>query len=280
VINDRSLYLHSPPGPPSLPRVGRLVWEEVVDATYRHQVGRRSQVHPAVQITLSGCGAIFDQHGAIRERCGVDHALIFLTQRDDLLYGYPPDAVEPWEFVYANLEGTVAELVISDLIATYGHVVRLPRDHALVAELLALVPERTLTHRKIAAAENARLAFDILAVLVEANAAEQGREAQLLDQAMTFLRAHLDRNVGVADAARHCGVTREHVSRCFARLLGEGPAAWLRRQRFAHAERLLLAGDLPIAEVAKACGFTSPSHFAHSFRKHTGHAPRRFRSGG
>lgn len=279
MIKERSLHLHSPPGPPSLPRVTRLSWEHIHDTRYRHSVQIRSERHPAVQITLAGQGAIFDHHGAIQQRCGVGQALIFMTQSDDVVYGFPADAQEPWEFMYANLEGAVADLVITDLVAAYGHVVNLPRNHAIISELLALVPKRPFTHRQIAASGNARLAFDILAVLVEANAPEHSREMQLLDQVMIYFRANLDRSVGVTDAARHCGVTREHVSRCFTRLVGEGPATWLRRQRFAHAERLLMAGELPIAEVAKACGFASPSHFSHSFRHHTGHAPRAFRIG-
>ncbi len=273
-------------GPPSLPRISRLVWERAASPNYRHLVTQRSERHAAVQITLAGEGAIFDAHGAIVQRCAVGQALIFITREHELTYGFPHDLssknkqgkTEPWEFVYANFEGEVASLIIADLVAAHGHILSMPREHAVVSALRALIPKQAEVHRHLSAAANARLAFDVLSALVELNAAEPSEENRLVDQAKIFLQAQLDKNIGVQAAADHCQVSREHLSRCFTKLVGEGPAAWLRRQRLCRAERLLLAGDMPIAEIAHSCGFASASHFARCFREHSGREPRRYRA--
>ena len=39
------------------------------------------------------------------------------------------------------------------------------------------------------------------------------------------------------------------------------------------AEELLAGTDLPIAEVARRCGFSSPSHLAKTFRDRCGQTP-------
>ena len=282
MINERSLYLHTPLGPPSLPRIERLVWERASTQQYRHSVAQRSQRQAVVQITLAGAGAIFDQHGAIIQRCAVGQALIFLTGEHPLIYGYPTDvtAGQPhWDFVYANFDGAIAHLIIADLVAANGHVLNMPADHAVVSELLALIPNKDEAHRHVSAAGNARLSFDVLSALVELNATEPNEEQRLLEQAQIYLQRHLDKSIGIHDVAQHCQVSREHLSRCFTRLLGEGPAAWLRRQRLNRAERLLLTSDQSIAAIATQCGFASASHFARSFRQHSGCEPRRFRDG-
>lgn len=292
MIRERNLFLETAAGPASLPRISRLAWERADGPRYRHRSRPRSQRHPAVQITLAGTGAVFADDGSIRQRCGVGTALVFLNNEHEVVYGHPGGGAPPWDFVYANLEGTVADLVILDLVAAHGHVLPFDPEHAVVDELLALLdltrgaagsvlPRRGRgdLHRRIGAADAARLAFGLLAALVEATTPEAGGEERLLAEAMSFLRARLDEGVDVAAAARHCGVSREHLSRCFARLVGEGPATWLRRQRLAQAERLLQAGDLPVSEVARRCGYASPSHFAQAFRRSSGRTPRGFRRG-
>ena len=48
-------------------------------------------------------------------------------------------------------------------------------------------------------------------------------------------------------------------------------------QRLEHALHLLLTSDLPVAQVAEACGFGDPSYFGKTFRKKTGLTPTQYR---
>lgn len=276
MISERSLHLSALPGLPSVPRIERLVWERAASPGYRHRSQRASGVYAAVQITLAGSGAVFTETGAIANTLPRGRALVFLTERHQVIYGHPGGTM-PWDFLYTNLVGSVAETIVADLVAAQGHVLAIDPDHAVVRALLAMIPHRVSAQRDIALAEHARLAFDLLAVLIEANQPIVDAEARLLRSAVGFLRAHLDRDVDVAAVAAHCGVSREHLSRCFRAAYGEGPATWVRRQRIAQAERLLAAGTLSVAAVAQRCGFANASHFAQVFRRQHGCAPRDYR---
>jgi AraC family transcriptional regulator len=48
-------------------------------------------------------------------------------------------------------------------------------------------------------------------------------------------------------------------------------------RRLERAEGLLEFSRLPLGEIAKSCGFASPSHFARVFRRATGMTPGAWR---
>jgi transcriptional regulator GlxA family with amidase domain len=52
---------------------------------------------------------------------------------------------------------------------------------------------------------------------------------------------------------------------------------YLTQYRVAHAQRLLVTTDLPVLEIALACGFNSLSRFYAAFKKICGRSPRTYR---
>jgi AraC family transcriptional regulator len=52
---------------------------------------------------------------------------------------------------------------------------------------------------------------------------------------------------------------------------------YLRRLRIDRAAEQLVWGDLPLAEIAIAAGFSDQSHFSNVFRRRTGISPSAFR---
>jgi transcriptional regulator GlxA family with amidase domain len=54
---------------------------------------------------------------------------------------------------------------------------------------------------------------------------------------------------------------------------------YLRDVRLRRAAQLLCRDDLSVDEVATKVGFSSRSHFSHTFREHFGAAPMEFRAG-
>ena len=77
--------------------------------------------------------------------------------------------------------------------------------------------------------------------------------------------------------AASCGVSAAHLQRLFRTRLGLTPARCLEDRRMDEALRLLAGGSLPIAEVATACGYDDPFHFARVVRRRYGVSPRRLR---
>ena len=80
---------------------------------------------------------------------------------------------------------------------------------------------------------------------------------------------------------RACGVwpaTRAYLSgrqliRLFKRHTGRTPQRYYLDLRLTHADRLLKQTNLPLSEVALACGFPSNSALSHSYKRYRGVSP-------
>jgi AraC family transcriptional regulator len=107
---------------------------------------------------------------------------------------------------------------------------------------------------------------------------------RLAPRTLARLKQHiadnLARGVTLDELAGVAGLSRFHLCRAFRDSTGLPPHAYLTRARLAAARPLLRGGDLPIGEVARACGFASPNQFATSFRKAMGVTPTRYRQSG
>lgn len=96
-------------------------------------------------------------------------------------------------------------------------------------------------------------------------------------RAIEHAEAHLDRPLGLAELADVAGMSPWHFLRCFRAATGRTPAAWVRARRVARARRLL-AGPMPLAEIAFASGFASQSHMGQVFREEMGVTPGAYRA--
>lgn len=83
---------------------------------------------------------------------------------------------------------------------------------------------------------------------------------------------------GVNELAAAMRMTRRHLARLFAELIGHPPSHWLRNLRLTRAANLLGQGTLNISQVADQVGFAKPSHFAHQFKRKYGCTPSAYRS--
>jgi AraC family transcriptional regulator len=101
--------------------------------------------------------------------------------------------------------------------------------------------------------------------------------AYQLKRVMEFVETRLGTPIALADLANVAGGSVFHFSRAFRNTAGDTPYRYVLRRRIEHAKRMLGASDMPIAEVARACGFSSPANFAKTFSRFVGSTPKRFR---
>jgi AraC family transcriptional regulator len=103
------------------------------------------------------------------------------------------------------------------------------------------------------------------------------RERRRAVEAALWLEQNAAEPVGLADAARHAGLSPFHFLRSFAKVLGVTPHQYLVRLRLARAAKLLADEALPVTEVALASGFADLSNFVRTFGRAAGVSPKRFR---
>lgn len=88
---------------------------------------------------------------------------------------------------------------------------------------------------------------------------------------------HLDEPLRIDDLARHARQSRRTFLRAFGASTGTTPAAWLRAQRLDAARRMLETTDVPVDQIAAACGFGSPVTLRQAFSAAFGTSPSSYR---
>jgi AraC family transcriptional regulator len=81
----------------------------------------------------------------------------------------------------------------------------------------------------------------------------------------------------LAELASVAGLSPRQFLQAFTRTFGDPPHRYVMGLRLALAEKLLRAGDLTIAEIARLSGFSSQSHLTACMRKHRQVTPLQIR---
>lgn len=243
--------------------------ERVVSPRYCWDSSRRGETpFVIVQRTLSGEGLV--EWRGRKDPVPADHAFIVIVPERSV-YRYPEEAVEPWTFSWLNFYGPSACRLFAGLRETFGCVVPLPADGGLAArfeEFVALAagrsrtgagPERSVYARS---AEAYRFVMDWCDVL--------GRPQRSPVECIEALKRHIETRFyepgNIKTLAARFGVSREHLTREYRRLVGIAPAAHLRTCRVQAARELLARTKLPHAEVARRTGFSDARHLGRALR--------------
>lgn len=103
---------------------------------------------------------------------------------------------------------------------------------------------------------------------------------QNLIQVVQEMHDNIEDPLSFDELAKRTGLSRRQLERHFRQFLGESPMNWYRNIRLDRARVLIVETDMPIAQIAVACGFNSVSVFARHYKKRFGSSPSTyFRNG-
>ena len=95
---------------------------------------------------------------------------------------------------------------------------------------------------------------------------------------IAYMEEHCEEPLSLEDMAERMMRSKEHVCTVFKRETGMTYVEFLTRVRLFRVRTLLLDHpEMPLAEVARHCGFFSPSYFGGVFKRDVGVSPGRFR---
>jgi AraC family transcriptional regulator len=95
-----------------------------------------------------------------------------------------------------------------------------------------------------------------------------------------YLEANFARKTSISELAAVSGHSPHHFIQAFTRTFGRPPHQYLLGLRLSFAEKLLVEGDLTIAEVAEVSGFSSQSHLTTAMKKYRQTTPMQIRRRG
>lgn len=104
------------------------------------------------------------------------------------------------------------------------------------------------------------------------------RDQRRISRALRHLEAHATRRLSLDELAAAACMSKYHFLRCFRRIVGLTPHAYLVELRLRRAAAALRASDAPVARVALDAGFGDLSEFHGRFRAAFGATPGRFRA--
>lgn len=96
-------------------------------------------------------------------------------------------------------------------------------------------------------------------------------------QVREFIRLHLGEDLSLETIAQQIGFSPYHFARLFRRTMGVTLHQFVLRQRIEQAQWLLRETEMPLVQVALACGFADQSHLNLVFQQHLGCTPRTYR---
>ena len=92
-----------------------------------------------------------------------------------------------------------------------------------------------------------------------------------------YIDTHFKENLTLDQLAEVAHLNKYHMSHAFTREYGISPISYLNERRIAESRHLLQTTDLSLAHISRILGFSSPSYFSQSFRKHVGLSPLAYR---
>lgn len=233
------------------------------DTTFRRNIGDGwSPVTPrttnGVALTPIGAAADYEVHGP--------HKMLVVAMPERQVSALLDDYADVTSSIFDPLAART--MFVDPQIASIGR--RMWREAATSDPAASLMVDG-LTQKLLG-----RLLSDVQSTkppVSEGREFDQRTLARIFDFIESRVDAHLtlEKLAGVA----HCSLS--HFARAFKKTTGKTPHQYLMERRIDRAKHLLMAGDLPLAQVAYDCGFASQSHLTDVFRRLTGVTPARFR---
>ncbi len=93
-----------------------------------------------------------------------------------------------------------------------------------------------------------------------------------------YVEENLAADISIDELAALAGMSRSHFSHRFKASFGQSPHQYVLFRRVERARNLLATTDMPVAEIALACGFADQAHMSTAFKRHAGLTPALFRA--
>lgn len=181
-----------------------------------------------------------------------------------------------WHYRWFTLDGPEAAAVIQRLGLHPGIYEAGP----VPEELFGMLEETICIPSRQAELQNEAVAYQLLCRIAQTIIPGEGSMAEqvLMRKAIDLCRRHWSHpQCTVGFLAGQLGIHRSSLTRIFNAALGIAPGDYLAGMRLQNAKSLLKETTLPIAEIARQCGYDDANYFSRLFRQRCGMTPKAYR---
>jgi two-component system, response regulator YesN len=113
---------------------------------------------------------------------------------------------------------------------------------------------------------------------LQVNQSQTAAVSFVVRQAIEYLKQHHRERVTLDEVARHCCVSKYHLSHLFKQEVGVGVIDFLNQMRLEKAIFYLHSSDWSVQQIAGQVGYADANYFSRLFRQRTGCSPSEYRS--
>jgi AraC-like DNA-binding protein len=265
--------LQQPPGPVSLHCMATGGgYERRANETYDWEGSSRA-AFAVIQHTIAGRGEL-DYEGTRHALHPGDTMVLRFPHANR--YWLAPG--ESWEYFWIGVHGIEALRVVRAVIDAAGPVLRMSaRNVDRLADACLAVTEDEISSGAASAAAYAAV-MTVHDAAFENPSAHRDTLSGRVRRCLAYVEAHLGEHIDVDRLARVAGLSRAHFVRSFTSEVGMAPSDYVFAERMRLAERLLIATDASVNEVARLAGFADANYFAKAFRRSAALSPSAFRA--
>lgn len=201
----------------------------------------------------------------------------YLLHRGDFVY-YPPHAPQWYRDhpgthrFWVHFTGFVVPQILAESQLSAG--VHIAEESPYLEELLYRFVNEVRAHHSISSRNG--LLLEIILELGKLSNRLPKKEGRLTP-CMEYMHRQYQEELALDDLARLCHLSISRFMAVFKKELGMTPMQYVTRLRMGQARSLLLATELPVGEIANACGYADPLYFCRVFKRETGCSPSHFR---
>lgn len=184
-----------------------------------------------------------------------------------------------WEYFWLILHGREALRLAREILDAKGPVLHPgpPDIDRLAAACLSLIAAQNPTPGQASTA-----AYAAMTTLHDGVFGARAAPEAALPAAFARVTDHIQSNLGgplhIDRLAAIAGQSRAHFVRQFTAQVGMPPSDYVQARRIDRVERLLLATELKVSDIAQATGFADRIYLAKAFRRKSGLSPLEFRA--
>ena len=230
-----------------------------------------------LQHTVEGAGNLQYERRRYRLKAG-DTMLVIVPHN----HRYWVEEGGNWEFFWLSMSGEEAVRIHQAIQATSGPVLHLKPE---TIEHIARCCLRLIDGEGETAGAASAIAYEAATALYDdvfsSAPLHEDNEFASIHRVVEYIRANLDKDLGVDTLAEVAGFSRSHFSRLFMAQTGTAPGGFVLQERMRRAARLLTGHSvLPVKQISALSGFADPNYFAKVFQRYFGTSPTIFRATG
>lgn len=115
--------------------------------------------------------------------------------------------------------------------------------------------------------------------LMTASTHDPDPKAEALKSVLSYIDENYGNKIYIKDLASLMNLNEQYFSRFFKKTLGRTCVDYINDVRIRHAMKMLRTTDVPVLDIAYACGFGNIGHFIQTFKRATGKKPLEYRMG-